>query len=123
MLGRMYAMSPNPSRRGSRVLRRCLLVVLALYAVQLGIVGTSYFWPAIDVEDEQHRYVVSRFNGPASFLPGIGLLPEVIGEPVWLSLTHKRTGTTTRKQYDLIGDVKYDYPTVANASYVRRMFD
>jgi hypothetical protein len=45
------------------------------------------------------------------------------GEPVRFILTDKRTGRITVTQPDLIGDVAYEYPAVAGASYVKRLFD
>jgi hypothetical protein len=66
---------------------------------------------------------VTRFNGVVSFLPGLGLTPEILGEPVWLHVTDERTGTTWKKQYDLIRDVQDEHPVLKDARFVRRMFD
>jgi hypothetical protein len=116
-------MRSNPTRQPRRPLRTSSRVLLGLYGVQLVIVGTSYFWPAIDSEDAERRYVVTRFNGLMSFMPVVGVLPEITGEPVSLIVTDKRTGTRARKHYDLIGDVQEDYPVLRGEKFTRRWFD
>ncbi len=92
-----------------------LWAVPAAYGVQLLIVLWMWAVPLVDVQDERHRYVVSRFSGGQHFLPVIGILNLLIGEPVRFELTDKQTGNVTVSYPDLVTDVAHDYPAVARA--------
>ena len=111
------------AERTRGALGRGVRVVLLLYGIQVALVGFSWLFPAIDVEDERCRYTVTRFQGVLSFVPLLGSIPEVTGEPVWWIVRDQRTGAITAKQYDLIEDVQAEHPVARGQRFVRRLLD
>lgn len=116
----MSAISP-PTRRPLR-LKRIAIVAAAVYAVQVAVVVYAVFSPVVEAEDDDWKYTVSRVSGVRDFIPLVGLVHHVTGEPVWLRRTNKQTGEVVVRGYDLVSDIQDEYPLL-RGPYSKRLLD
>lgn len=113
----------SPLTRRPLRLKRIAIVAAATYAVQVAIVVYAVFSPVVEAEDDDWNYTVSRVSGMRDFIPLVGLVHHVTGEPVWLRRTNKQTGEVVVRGYDLVSDIQDEYPLMRGAPYSKRLLD
>ena len=104
-------------------LKRMAMVAAAAYAVQVAIVVYALVSPVGEAEDGDWKYTVSRVSGVRDFIPLVGLVHHVTGEPVWLRRTNKQTGEVIVLGYDLVSDIQDKYPALRGMPYSKLLLD
>jgi len=87
--------------------------LLALYAVQVLVVGFWEFVPMERREVQGIRYEIRKGWGfPLGLIPLLGISPVVGDEPVRLITTDLASGRRVEKGYDVAYDIHEEHPTV-----------